>query len=132
MPAVAVKEADGFNTIAELETCKQIIARAESVRKELGRSRSEVTYSLQPYLMTGDESKMDKLLEDGAKKAGASPQDYAKRLKERGCIMGSPEECAQVLRGYADAGVDYFIPIIVGDRLLWPIDIVKDKLMPLL
>lgn len=132
LPAVAVKEADGFNTMSDLETCRQILDRAEDIRKDLGRNRNEVTYSLQRYLMTGSEQQLTKLAEDGAKKAGTTPEQFTKRMKERGCIMGSPEECAQIIRSYTEAGIDYFIPIIVGDRLLWPIEVAKDKLIPLL
>ncbi len=128
LPSVAVKEADGFNTMADIDLCKQIIERAETVRKELGRERSKVTYSLQAYLLTGNESQIKQLIEDGAKKTRTSPEEYAKRLKDRGCIMGPPETCAEILKGYIDAGIDYVLPIVVGDRLLWPLEVVRDRL----
>ena len=82
--------------------------------------------------MTGSKQQLTKLAEDGAKKTGTTPEQFTKRMKEKGCIMGSPEECAQIIRSYKEAGIDYFIPKIVGDRLLWPIEVVKDKLIPLL
>ncbi len=129
LPSVAVKEADGFNTMAELALCKQIIERAESVRKELGRDRSKVNYSLQAYLLTGSESQIRQLTEDGAKKTGTTPEEYANRLKGRGCIMGSPEECVEILRDYANEGIDYVLTIVVGDKLLWPLEVVRDKII---
>jgi hypothetical protein len=46
--------------------------------------------------------------------------------------MGTPERCAQELRAYSDAGVDRLISMVVGDRLLWPLETIRDKLLPLL
>jgi alkanesulfonate monooxygenase SsuD/methylene tetrahydromethanopterin reductase-like flavin-dependent oxidoreductase (luciferase family) len=132
LPAVAVKEADGLNTMSQLEVCKRIINRAESIRNQIGRKRSNVTYSLQIYLMTGTESQLDKIAEHSAKRSGMSKEEYLKRIKGRGCVIGSPEECAAVLRNYVEAGIDYLVPIIVGDTLLFPLETLKDKILPLI
>jgi alkanesulfonate monooxygenase SsuD/methylene tetrahydromethanopterin reductase-like flavin-dependent oxidoreductase (luciferase family) len=96
------------------------------------RDRSEVTYSAQPVLLVGTDSEIEDIVQQEAKRIGLSSESYRHRLRDRGCITGTPEQCAQELRGYARAGVDYLIPVIVGDRLLWPLETIKDGLVPLL
>lgn len=130
LPSVAVKNADGFNTMAELDVCKQIIERAENVRKASGRMRSEVQYSLQKYLLIGNQSQINELSQNAAKKAGLTVEEYVNRIRGRGSIVGSPEECAASLRKYVEAGIDYFLLIVVGDKLTWPLETVVDKLIP--
>jgi alkanesulfonate monooxygenase SsuD/methylene tetrahydromethanopterin reductase-like flavin-dependent oxidoreductase (luciferase family) len=61
-----------------------------------------------------------------------SSQAYLNKLRERRCIIGTPERCAEALRAYGDAGVEYLIPMIIGDRLLWPLETIRDTLIPLL
>jgi alkanesulfonate monooxygenase SsuD/methylene tetrahydromethanopterin reductase-like flavin-dependent oxidoreductase (luciferase family) len=129
---MAVKLADGLNTTANATLCGQIIERAEQTRKEMKRDRSEVTYSAQPVLLVGTDSEIEEIVQREAKRIGMSPQDYRNRLRDKGCISGTPDQCAQGLRAYAHAGVDYLIPMIIGDRLLWPLETIRDRLIPLL
>jgi alkanesulfonate monooxygenase SsuD/methylene tetrahydromethanopterin reductase-like flavin-dependent oxidoreductase (luciferase family) len=132
LPRIAVELADGLNTTANPTLCGQIIERAEETRREMKRDRSEVTYSAQPTLLVGTDSEIDEIVNQEAKKIGLSSQDYRNRLKDKRCIIGTPEQCAQGLQAYAQAGVDYLIPMIIGDRLLWPLETIKDRLIPLL
>lgn len=131
LPRYAVEFADGLNTIAEPKLCRRIIERAEETRKEMKRDRREVTYSAQPILLAGTPSEVEEIVKKEGKRMGMSPDGYRKKLGENGCIIGTPEHCAEELRAYARAGVDCLIPIIVGDRLLWPLETFKDKLVPL-
>jgi alkanesulfonate monooxygenase SsuD/methylene tetrahydromethanopterin reductase-like flavin-dependent oxidoreductase (luciferase family) len=132
LPRYAVELADGLNTIADSGLCGQIIERAEETRKAMKRDRSEVTYSAQPVLLVGSDSEVEEIVQREAKRIGLSSEVYRHRLRDRGCIVGTPEQCAQELRGYARAGVDYLIPVIIGDSLLWPLETIKDQLIPLL
>jgi alkanesulfonate monooxygenase SsuD/methylene tetrahydromethanopterin reductase-like flavin-dependent oxidoreductase (luciferase family) len=132
LPRYAVELADGLNTIADPGLCGQIIERAEETRKRMNRHRSEVTYSAQPVLLVGTDSEVEEIVKHEATKVGLSPEGYRHRLRGRSCIVGTPEHCAQELRGYARAGVDYLIPVIIGDSLLWPLETIKDELIPLL
>lgn len=132
LPRYAVELADGLNTTAEPGLCGQIIERAEEARKGMKRERSEVSYSAQPVLLVGTDSEIEDIVQQEAKKIGLSSESYRHRLRDRGCITGTPEQCAQELSGYTRAGVDYLIPVIVGDRLLWPLETIKDGLIPLL
>jgi alkanesulfonate monooxygenase SsuD/methylene tetrahydromethanopterin reductase-like flavin-dependent oxidoreductase (luciferase family) len=132
LPRYAVELADGLNTIADPALCGQIIERAEETRKGMKRDRSEVTYSAQPVLLVGSDSEVEEIVQHEAKRIGLSPEVYRHRLRDRSCIVGTPEQCAQELRGYARAGVDYLIPVIIGDSLLWPLETIKDQLVPLL
>ena len=132
LPRYAIELADGLNTIANPGLCGQIIERAEETRKGMKRERSEVTYSAQPVLLAGTDSEIEEIVQHEAKRIGLSSDGYRHRLRDRGCITGTPEQCAQELRGYTRAGVDYLIPVIVGDSLLWPLETIKDGLIPLL
>jgi alkanesulfonate monooxygenase SsuD/methylene tetrahydromethanopterin reductase-like flavin-dependent oxidoreductase (luciferase family) len=132
LPRMSIEFADGLNSTANPALSGQIIERAEATRKEMKRERSEVTYSAQPVLLVGTDSEIEGIVQEEAERVGISSQDYMNKLKERRCVMGTPERCAQELRAYSDAGVDYLVPLIIGDRLLWPLETVRDKLIPLL
>jgi alkanesulfonate monooxygenase SsuD/methylene tetrahydromethanopterin reductase-like flavin-dependent oxidoreductase (luciferase family) len=132
MPRYAVELADGLNTVAEPKLCGKIVERAEEARRAMKRDRGEVTYSAQPLLLAGTDSEIEEIVQKEAKRMGMSPDGYRKKLREKGCVVGTPEHCAEELRAYARAGVEYLIPMIVGDRLLWPLETVKDRLIPLI
>jgi alkanesulfonate monooxygenase SsuD/methylene tetrahydromethanopterin reductase-like flavin-dependent oxidoreductase (luciferase family) len=132
LPRISVELADGLNTTANPGLCGQIIERAEETRMGMKRERSDVTYSAQPVLLVGSESEVDDIVQQESRRSGLSSRDFLKRLREKGCIIGTPEGCAQELRAYVDAGVDHLIPTIIGDRLLWPLETVRDRLLPLL
>ena len=123
---------DGLNTTAKPALCAQMIERAESTRREMGRERSEVTYSSQTIILVGSDSEIEDIIQKEAKRMTLSPQDLRDKLKDAGCITGTAERCAESLRAYKDAGVDYLVSVIIGDRLLWPIETVRDRLLPLL
>jgi alkanesulfonate monooxygenase SsuD/methylene tetrahydromethanopterin reductase-like flavin-dependent oxidoreductase (luciferase family) len=132
LPRMSIELADGLNTTAKPELCGKIIEGAEETRSRVGRERSGVTYSAQPILLVGNESEIEKIVQNEAKRFGLPVQDYLNGLKEKGCIIGTAERCAQELKTYNNEGVDYLIPTIVGDTLLWPLETIKDKLLPLL
>jgi alkanesulfonate monooxygenase SsuD/methylene tetrahydromethanopterin reductase-like flavin-dependent oxidoreductase (luciferase family) len=132
LPRWSVELADGFNSTASPDLCMKMVERAEEIRKGMGRGREEVTYSAQPGLIIGSESEVEEIVRQEAARFGMSPQECMKRLREDGCVIGTPERCAQELRAFSDAGVEYLIPRIIGDRLLWPLETVRDRLLPLL
>jgi alkanesulfonate monooxygenase SsuD/methylene tetrahydromethanopterin reductase-like flavin-dependent oxidoreductase (luciferase family) len=131
MPAISVREADGFNSTANSSLSRRIIQRAEDVRREMGRSRESVTYSAQKFLLTGTEEQIREIVKEPAAKKGVSPAEYIKARADR-LIIGTPEECAERLREYTDAGIDYLVLGVTGDKLGWPLEIIKDELLPLL
>ena len=132
LPRMSVELADGLNTTANPSLCGQIIERAEETRRKRRRERREVTYSAQPVLLVGTDQEIEEIVRHEAKRSGLSSRDYLKRLREKSCIIGTPERCAQELRAYSDGGVDHLIPTIIGDRLLWPLETIRDRLLPLL
>ena len=134
LPRISIEQADGPKyTTAKPDLAGRIIARAEEIRNQRGRKkRSEVTYSAQPSLLVGNESEISRIVSDESKRLQVSSQDYLDRLKERGCIIGSPEKCAEELESFRKVGIEYLIPLIIGDRHLWPLEIIKDRLIPLL
>jgi alkanesulfonate monooxygenase SsuD/methylene tetrahydromethanopterin reductase-like flavin-dependent oxidoreductase (luciferase family) len=132
LPRMSVELADGLNATANPALCGQIIESAEVTRREIKRERSEVTYSAQPTLLVGTNSEIEDIVEKEAKRVGMSSRDYTNKLRDKRCIIGTPEQCAQELRAYTKAGVEYLIPMIIGDRLLWPLENIRDRLIPLL
>ncbi|MDA4123012.1 MAG: LLM class flavin-dependent oxidoreductase, partial [Thaumarchaeota archaeon] len=132
LPKMAVELGDGFNSTAAPEVCRKMVDRAEETRVRSGRGREEVAYSAQPELLIGNDSEVEEVLKHEGERFGLTPQECLKKLKEEGCIIGTPELCAQELRAYLDAGIEYLIPRIIGDTLLWPLETVSDKLLPLL
>jgi alkanesulfonate monooxygenase SsuD/methylene tetrahydromethanopterin reductase-like flavin-dependent oxidoreductase (luciferase family) len=132
LPRMAVELADGLNTTAGPEVCGKMIERAEQSRTGMGRGRDEVTYSVQPALLVGSEKEVGEIAQHEGKRSGLSPQDCLKKLKEDGCIIGTPEHCAQELMAFSDVGVDYLIPRIMGDKLLWPLETIRDRILPLI
>ncbi len=132
LPRMSIELADGLNTTAKPDLCSKIIARAEETRIGMGRERSGITYSAQPILLVGNDPEIESIVLQEAKRWGLSAQDYLNGLKEKGCIIGTAERCAEELKAFSNAGVDYLIPTIIGDRLLWPLENIKDKLLPLL
>jgi len=132
LPRMSIELADGLNTTAKPDLCVKIIARAEKTRSRMGRERSEVTYSAQPILLVGNDSEIENIVQHEAKRFSLSDQDYLNELKEKECIIGTAERCAEELKAFKNAGVDYLIPTIIGDRLLWPLETIRDKLLPLL
>jgi len=132
LPRMSVKHADGLNANADAPLCGQIIARAEDTRRRLKRERGEVTYSTQRVLLVGSDSEIEDIVRQEAKKAGLSSGDFLERLRGANSIIGTPERCAQELRAYSDAGMEYLVATIIGDDLIWPLETIKDRLLPLL
>jgi alkanesulfonate monooxygenase SsuD/methylene tetrahydromethanopterin reductase-like flavin-dependent oxidoreductase (luciferase family) len=135
MPRLAVRDADGFNSVSsmdDLDLWRQIVAAAEAERQKIGRKRSEVTYSLQAFILTGTQSDIQEIAGQNASKAGIPVADYLDGLRKRGALIGKPVEVADKLSGFVEAGLDYLMIATVGDKLGWPLDIIKNDLLPLL
>jgi len=135
MPRVAVRDADGFNSVAsvnDLELWRQIVGASEKERQKRGRERREVTYSLQASILTGTQSDIQEIANQQASKAGIPVTDYLESLRKRGALIGTPAEVTDKLSGFIEAGLDYLLMAVVGDKLGWPLDIIKNDLLPLL
>ncbi len=128
LPRVAVGEADGFNTTADLPVCKEIVASAEREREKMGRSRNGLIYSVQKFVLTGTEAQIREIVKGEASKQGISAEAYVDSLRKR-WLVGTPEYCAGRLREYREAGVDYLFLVVGGDKLGWPVELVKDELL---
>ena len=132
LPRIAVHDADGFNTHASLDLCEKMIDSAENERHEIGRERGSVTYSLQVSVLTGSDKDLQKIADLEAPRRGMTRESYFQTLKQRGWLVGSPEFCAGVLSEYVRKGIDYVLLAVGSDRLGWPLETVKDKLLPLI
>ncbi|MDA4121816.1 MAG: LLM class flavin-dependent oxidoreductase [Thaumarchaeota archaeon] len=132
MPRLGVEKADGFNSTAPPDLLRKMLDRAEEVRMRTGRAREEVTYSAQMPLLVGSESQVEEILQHLIKRWGVPREDFMKKTRDERWIIGTPEKVAEDLRAYLDVGMEYLVPKIMGDMLLWPLEVVKDKLLPLL
>ncbi len=135
MPRVAVKDADGFNSVSsvnDLALWQQIVEAAERERQKIGRERSQVTYSLQASILTGRQSDIQEIASQLAAKAGIPVEDFLDALRKRGALIGKPAEVAEKLTEFVENGLDYLMIAAVGDKLGWPLDIIKNDLLPLL
>jgi hypothetical protein len=47
-------------------------------------------------------------------------------------LIGKPAEIVDKLSGFMQTGLDYLMIAAVGDKLGWPLDIIKNDLLPLL
>ena len=132
LPTVAVTEADGFNTIAPLDLCVKMIDRAEQERTKIGRGRDGLTYSLQVSVLTGSDTQLQEIADIEAPRHSMTRSSYFETLEENGWVVGSPEHVSSVLRKYLDKGIDYLLIAVGSDRLEWPLEVVRDQLVPLL
>lgn len=131
LPRIAIQQGDGFNTTGSPALYKELVAAAEKERHRTGRSRDSVSYSVQAFILTGSEKQVEDLLREGARWRGAPLDEHTQLMKQR-WIMGSPDSCAERLREYLGTGVDHLLLVVEGDRLGWPLEVVRDELVPLL
>ena len=132
LPRVAVREANGFNTIAPLNQCEKMIRAAEEERLKIGGERSAYTYSLQVSVLTGSESDLQRIADIEAPRRSLTRSSYFETLVQQGWVIGVPEYVAEVLKEYLDKGIDYLLIAVGSDRLGWPLEVVKDRLVPML
>jgi alkanesulfonate monooxygenase SsuD/methylene tetrahydromethanopterin reductase-like flavin-dependent oxidoreductase (luciferase family) len=132
LPCMAVRDADGFNTIAPLDICEKIINAAEEERLRIGRERSAFTYSIQVSILAGSERELQMIADVEASKRRMTAASYFESLKLQGWLVGSPEHCADTLAKYRSQGIDYMLLAVGSDKLGWTLEVVKDKLLPLL
>jgi alkanesulfonate monooxygenase SsuD/methylene tetrahydromethanopterin reductase-like flavin-dependent oxidoreductase (luciferase family) len=130
LPRVDVSEADGFNTMSPAALCRDMIATAEKERQTRKKARNDVTYSIQAFVMTGSETEIQRIVDAEALRQGTSAKTYLESLRRRDWLIGSPDYCSERLREFTQAGIDYILFVVGGDRLGWPLEIVKDKLIP--
>lgn len=132
LPRISVRYADGFNTLSSIDLCKKMIDSAENERITIGARRGAYTYSLQASVLTGSDKELQKIADYEAPKRSMTRASYFQTLMNQGWIVGSPEYVASVIEEYVREGIDYLILAVGSDRLEWPLEVVKDRLVPLL
>ena len=132
LPRVAIRDADGFNTIAPPDLCERMIETAEQERTELGGDRKSYTYSLQISVLVGSDAELQRIADAEAPRRSMTRSSYFETLANQGWLVGSPESVAQQLKKYADIGIDYMLIAVGSDRLGWPLEVVRDKLLEML
>ena len=74
---------------------------------DVGREMSEIEVSHNTRVVIAEsEAEFDRLVSDGAAAAKVSAANYRASLSR--AITGTPEQCAEKIRSYADSGITYF------------------------
>ena len=75
--------------------------------RDVGRDPSEIEVSHNTRVVIAEsEAEFDKLVSQGAVNANMSPADYRASLSR--AIAGTPEQCAEQIKGYVENGITYF------------------------
>ena len=126
---VAAAHADITNmradmSVAEHEAKRRILdAHCDAV----GRERSEVALSHNAHVFIGkDEVAVEQLLAEHAARHGVSPERF--RVSLGNAIVGTPPQCVEQLRRYADYGIGWFFllfpePVSVSDLELFACEV---------
>ena len=108
-PRLAGELADEFNVfLADLEGMRVRIERAREAAGAAGRDPDDLLMSVMTAAITGpDRSAFEENLERiaAADPFGRSADAIAERMRERGAPIGPPDEVAEIIEGYAGAGL---------------------------
>ena len=125
----AAKHADICNIGSEmnLEEHRQKLLVLEEHCRKVGRDPGEVEASHNALtLIAQSPSEFDQIVERRAVQSNMSTPAYRESL--RGAIAGTPDQCAEQIQSYVDAGITYFFlifpdPVSVEDLRLFARDV---------
>jgi F420-dependent oxidoreductase-like protein len=128
MLRVIARHADAWDCGFEsLEGVKKQFARLEAACTEVGRDRAEIENTFQSRLVIA-EAKEDALkrVEKWREERQGKPEDPDWEF----AVKGSPENCAERLKDYVDAGVTHFMFLIADVASLKPLRLFADRVIP--
>jgi alkanesulfonate monooxygenase SsuD/methylene tetrahydromethanopterin reductase-like flavin-dependent oxidoreductase (luciferase family) len=134
MPYLASRYADGFNTPNNSPSeCTEILQAADKFWKKTGKASTGQTKSRQGFVLIGDsKSQVENTISKVAKARGQSQTEFLKSAEERGFVVGQPDHVTQSLRKFKDLGFNSFITIFPNDTEIRPLEIFRDKVIPML
>ena len=78
--------------------------------REAGRDFSDIEVSHNTRVFIGeDEAELDQLIRETASRQNATEEELRASLSN--AVVGTPERCAERIRGYVDAGIRYLFLI---------------------
>ncbi len=122
---VAARHADICNIGSEmtLEEHRQKLSVLEEHCREAGRDFGEIEISHNALTLIAEtQTEFDHVVSRRAAQSNVSASTYRESL--RGTIAGTPDQCAQQIQSYVDAGITYFFlifpdPVSVDDLRLF-------------
>ena len=109
---VIARYADAVNIggFATPDTYAAAMKELERACRAVKRDPSSILRShFGPVLVAESAARLDEIVRDLAARAKITPDEW--RARRRGHPVGTPDEVAEALRGYAKAGVSYLIPV---------------------
>jgi len=131
LPYLAARYADGFNTTSNsLQDCQEIIEAALTYWEQYGKKASDMIISWQGFIMIGrTQSEVEKRIENAARWRGQSTSEFQKTAKERGFIIGQPDEIVRLLQQLIKLGVNNFFLSFTDDTEIQPLETFRDEVM---
>lgn len=131
MPYLAVRFADGFNTMGSVQDCQGLLNEIRTNCAKYERRFEELEKSWQGFVIIGsNDTEVEKVLGDLAKECGQSPQEFRKAAVERGYIIGKPDDIARPLRQLKEMGINHFLLAFPNDTSIRPLEVFKDEVIP--
>jgi alkanesulfonate monooxygenase SsuD/methylene tetrahydromethanopterin reductase-like flavin-dependent oxidoreductase (luciferase family) len=126
---VAARHADICNIGSEmtLEEHRQKLSVLEEHCREAGRDPTEIEVSHNALTLIAEtQAEFDRTVAQRAARSNVSTAAYRESLA--GAIAGTPDQCAEQIQGYVDAGITYFFlifpdPVSVDDLRLFARDV---------
>jgi probable F420-dependent oxidoreductase len=112
MMRVVARYADAVNVggFATAEAYGEAMAQLEAACAKLKRDPATILRSqFGPVLVAETAERVDEIVRELAARAKIAPDEW--RARRRGHPVGTPDQVAGTLRGYAELGVTYVIPV---------------------
>ena len=96
---------DACNFNADVATVRHKLDVLRGHCEAVGRDYDSVLKTVEFYTILGDPKEVDRVVRDTARRTGADV-DFVRSWHP---LHGTAERIAEIMRGYADAGIEYFI-----------------------
>lgn len=93
------------NLRADVDTVRHKLDVLREHCKTVGRDYDSVLKTMEFYAIVGDRREVDRVIADTARRVGRDAEFVRSWIE----FIGDPDEIAEAIRRYADAGIDYFI-----------------------
>lgn len=97
---------DGCNVRAGLDTVRHKLGVLREHCEAVGRDYDSILKTGEFYAIVGDKREVDRIVKDTARRIGRDEEFVRTEWQEH---VGDPDQIAETMRQYADAGIEYFI-----------------------
>jgi F420-dependent oxidoreductase-like protein len=130
MPYLAVRLADGFNTMGSIQDCQVILNEIRKNCEKYERRFEELEKSWQGFVIIGsNQTEVEKVMNDLARERDQSLQEFQTAAVERGYIIGEPDDVIKLLRELKEMGINHFLLAFPNDTSIRPLEVFKDQVI---